>query len=336
MSEKIDPRVPTFMELPIPQEPVAAACLALRGLACDFRLVHDPGPMFKKIQAGVSVAPLVAKLIEERISGRQEVTADDVRPYITTVANFLPPKTGNRLHRLNNGDIASSIALGALWGVLHSEVATKRANDYLDKAEPYISLLTSSELGPRGQVEYEAATVLETMQYYARQSAAARQQEKGATAFVPADPDRYVRREDIADTLPFIISTLLEGHQQLPFLSAAVRQALSYSSLTDSQINDALTPKVLRATVWTLVTSLNALLPENERYKTLEHIAGEFSKEELWANLFSNKFRGVQYHLPALLGAIHDLLPAHNWQLALPYRRLRSHVGRTGGRAANK
>lgn len=314
-----------FMELPLDAKAAEQAFRAADNIAYAFgKGSHDPAKTLQRIRVGINAAPLAAILIDEVITGNELVTPAELQPHIAAAASFLPYGVRNSVQRINQDDLASSMALGAARGALRSQTAKSQAAWYLGKAKPFINLLTSSERGPRGQLEYEVETVLSTIQHRAQQNATMRRQEEGhSRTFDSQYPGRYVRREDIAATLPSIIKALLEGQESLPFMSGVAAEALSHTTLTKSKISASLSPQALQAITYTLVSSLNAVLPPERRYDGLEGAARQFSKEEFFGSIFSQKFNALQTSLPNLLRAVHALLPEYNEQLRLPYERLR-------------
>ncbi len=342
MTNVTEPRPNAFMELPLDERAVVQAFNPAHALSAAFGEGYAPYYSTRdKLVLAVRMAPLAGRLIQEVADGTETVTLADVAKVEPIVRQFMPRRTRESLGAWSQADLASSVILGAARGAIRSQDAKRIVSPLLAKARPYIETLTSGE-GPRAQFEREVSTFLGTVQDAARHAATARRRAEGTTKpYDPARPDRYVGRRDVAMGIKYTLERMLKSEGQMPLLDRLVTDALQKSGMTRSEVAQFLKPEYLTAAADMVVRTFNSVLPTERRFTTLERTAGEFSKEALFASLWpgkgvSRKFNALHANLPALMKALHGLLPATNAELLLPYQRLEKafRIGKAAGHTA--
>jgi hypothetical protein len=195
--------------------------------------------------------------------------------------------------------------------VLGSREARETVNSQLDRAVPYIGILTASEAGPRAQFTTEADHALGMI----GQMAAERAERSGR--------GERVRAKDVAYAIGRLARAAAWGNpevaEQLPLLAGLVGQARRDGFIDPDSIAPNVQPNLkLVLGTQSIIRALNAALPQERQHRQLEAASGH------WLRFFvAGKLRRVTHSLTRIVRGVQNLLPARNAQVHTIVGRLR-------------
>jgi hypothetical protein len=320
--QTVDPNI-----VGVPLEPYQRMIGGLEGLGSEVRGYSDaylPARLDSERMAVVaSLSPLVNQLIAER-EGGPPVTPNSLQPYIPVASRLLPYSSRQRVRaRAAQGDLVSSMALGAVRGAMDSHQVRATVNRSLDTALPYLDILTpaAGEASPRVQFQAEVETALAMIQHAARVNSSRRE----GVEFDQRNPDRHVKTDDVVFGIERLFQDVLAGEERvrtyLPMVTALVGRGIQDGYIRPERVRTP-RPLIMRAAAASIIKTLNEALPENRRNLRLERSARHLGARML-AGLAGRSLPSVEHHAAQVITGLRDALPADSPHLQRAHARLR-------------
>ncbi|HSX31194.1 MAG TPA: hypothetical protein VLE99_04720 [Candidatus Saccharimonadales bacterium] len=315
------------------------------------KLVHKISDLAHQIPAYLPYAPLAGAVLEDAYHGTETVRPVHIAPLLEKQERRVPWRVRQMLGKFGmslGSETPAVFVHGGLNAVLTGSTEAKQALDAfagpkVATARPYMEQYARFEGGPRQQLQAEVYTLLDAVSHNARHIVRrnrAAQGEDVSEARFAKNPDRYIDRDVVGESLQVTALAVLEGRINLPMVDSIVQDILGLigkkraaamgkdpaatiaenRAVAIAQLK-ATDPRLFKVGAHRIVKALNAFLPEEHRFTKLEDLSGSWTGMGMAAQVLpgsiGGKFRALN-KLPKIAAAAIRFVPEGNRQLAYP------------------